>query len=193
MRYKLHETSTKIKGTPVEQSLEYFILLSETKPVICAINRLALIFQVRADLVWRFRILQDIPEDCHVTGRNDNDSGDPRTRYQFRFHIVAVIEQFPYTIVSQEVSREEQSLHVAVRRKADADYEGATIIIKFIVPDSNVRWQNIEFLVQRILYQYTTAGLFPEVIVLDCPHQIESGTQFNTKLCILYEGIVANL
>lgn len=125
-------------------------------------------------------IVQDITEDFDIARRHNDDGGHPGARYQLDTRCRSiVVEQFTDAIVSQEVPREQQSLHVAVRRQADANYEGATIIVELVVSNHDVGRQNIELLVERISDKNPATRLLFEMIVLYDAVEIEHRVQFD--------------
>jgi hypothetical protein len=177
----------------VKEPLKYFGLLAGSEPVVGAVDDLALVLQVRADLVGRLRIVQDIPEDVDVARGDDDHRGDPRSGNEARALHVPVVEGLAGLVVPEEVAGEQEPLEVAVRREPKARHEEAPIVVELVVLDEQVGRQDVELLEERIAHEDAAVRVLAEVIVLDDALDVEGRAQFNAELRVLHEDVVTNL
>lgn len=69
----------------MKDSVEEFLLAGGAKPVEGAVDHLTLVLEVRAQLVRRLRVVQDVAEDDSVGGGHDKCSRHSAARHQAGF------------------------------------------------------------------------------------------------------------
>lgn len=69
----------------MEDSVEEFLLAGGAKPVKGAVDNLTLVLEVRAKLVRRLGVVQDVAEDNGVGGGHDKRSRHSAARHQAGF------------------------------------------------------------------------------------------------------------
>lgn len=177
----------------MKDPLKYLRLLDGPEIVVRAIDNLALILQMRANLIRGFRILQSVPEHLSIARRDDDDRGHPRAGNQPRALHVPVVEGLACRVALEDVPREHETLNVAVGRQPDADDEEAAVVVELVLLDQQIHGEDVELLEQWIAHEDAAVGVLAEVIELDAALQVEGRAELDADLGILDEDVVADL
>ena len=174
---------------PVEEPVVNVPLHFTAQPIPDGCDLQLLVFQLRSDLVNRFRIADHVPGDVDVTGTNDDDCRQPGTRIESDG-----IERLPDRVPFDPVAGEEESLPVSgVLGKAQIGYKQSGIEFESVVGHQDVAGQRFQFQSVRIVDYEAALPVVAEQIVLDQGRDGNSWRNDESQSMIVMELIVADV